>query len=127
MDKPDFSEADTACSAPATRQAFRARVSCYCKFRRHTVFGYAQLGERLLNTIRRAIEARIFGSVSGVASQALPDTPNVRRFFPMKYLPDLPPARKALGVALVAVVAVVIVEGTGVGAASIHRHRAFIY
>jgi hypothetical protein len=34
----------------------------------------------------------------------------------MKYLPDLPPARKALGIALVAVVAVVIVEGTGVGA-----------
>jgi hypothetical protein len=45
----------------------------------------------------------------------------------MKYLPDLRPARKALDVALVAVVAVVIVEGTGVGAASIHRHRAFIY
>jgi len=45
----------------------------------------------------------------------------------MKYLPDLPLVGKTLGVALVAVVAVVIVEDTGVGAASIHRHRAFIY
>ena len=34
----------------------------------------------------------------------------------MKLPVDLPPARKALGVALVAIVAVVIVEGTGVGA-----------
>jgi hypothetical protein len=45
----------------------------------------------------------------------------------MKYLPDLAPGSKALGVAPVAVVAVVIVEGTGVGAASIHRGCAFIY
>ena len=37
------------------------------------------------------------------------------------------PGRKALDVALVAVVAVVIAEGTGFGAASIHRHRDFIY
>jgi hypothetical protein len=44
-----------------------------------------------------------------------------------RYLPDLPPARKALGVALVAVVAMVIVEGTGVGAASIHRLCTLIY
>ena len=34
----------------------------------------------------------------------------------MKLHVDLPPARKALGVALGAIVAVVIVEGTGVGA-----------
>jgi hypothetical protein len=38
-----------------------------------------------------------------------------------------PRASKALGVAPVAIVAVVIVEGTGVGAASIHRRRALIY
>jgi hypothetical protein len=34
----------------------------------------------------------------------------------MKFPVDLPPARKAVGVALVAIVAVVIFEGTGVGA-----------
>jgi hypothetical protein len=45
----------------------------------------------------------------------------------MKNPPDLPPVRKALAVAPVAVVAVVVVEGTGVDAASIHRPRAFIY
>lgn len=35
----------------------------------------------------------------------------------MKLPFDIPPARKALGIALVAVVAYVIVEGTGIGAA----------
>ncbi len=34
----------------------------------------------------------------------------------MKFPVDIPPARKAIGVALVAIVAVVIFEGTGVGA-----------
>ncbi len=60
------------------------------------------------------------GGVRGSAWDATPDwetEPKMRASI----------TRKALGVALVAVVAVVIVEGTGVGAASIHRHRAFIY
>jgi hypothetical protein len=35
----------------------------------------------------------------------------------MKLPIDFPPARKALGIAFVAVVAYVIVEGTGIGAA----------
>jgi hypothetical protein len=35
----------------------------------------------------------------------------------MKFPIDFPPARKALGIAFVAVVAYVIVEGTGIGAA----------
>jgi hypothetical protein len=34
----------------------------------------------------------------------------------MKFLPDIPPARKAIGIALVAVVAVVVVEGLGLTA-----------
>jgi hypothetical protein len=35
----------------------------------------------------------------------------------VKFPIDFPPAKKALGIALVAVVAYVIVEGTGIGAA----------
>jgi len=35
----------------------------------------------------------------------------------MKFPIDFPPARKALGIAFVAVVAYVVVEGTGIGAA----------
>jgi hypothetical protein len=34
----------------------------------------------------------------------------------MKFPVDVPPVRKALGIALVAAVAYVIVEGTGIGA-----------
>jgi len=37
--------------------------------------------------------------------------------FPMRFPIDFPPAKKALGIAFVAVVAYVIVEGTGIGAA----------
>jgi len=35
----------------------------------------------------------------------------------MRFPIDFPPARKALGIAFVAVVAYVVVEGTGIGAA----------
>jgi len=79
VDKPDFSEADTACFGTGHPSGLESGA----KFRRHTVFGYPQLGERLLNTIRRVIEARIFGFVSqsGVASQALPPPPQRSEVF----------------------------------------------
>ena len=38
----------------------------------------------------------------------------------MKFPVDVPPIRKALGIALVAAVAYVIVEGTGIGAPARH-------